>query len=115
MDARLAKALHAELVDLGASGFVAVWPADMATAVVADRRGLLRPFAGERLDGPLGDAGFLGSPFGCLGDAVMAFAEDVVEHLLGADDVRFDVVLVVGAFLQPHVHDGEVERRVGVR
>ena len=83
-------------------------------AVAVDEAGgLLGPVAGQRLDGEVGDAALLGGPGRRLGHTVL-FAQDVVLELLEAVGVGGDVLLVVGAFGDPHVGDGELQRGVGV-
>ena len=74
---------------------------------------LLGPFAGQGLDGPFGHAALAGSPFGCLGDAVL-FAQNIVLDLVEAHGVGLDVFLVVGAFGDPHVDDRQLQGGIGV-
>ena len=114
LDAGFAQALKAKQVGVGAAGLEAVGALDGAGAEVHRCRGEAGAVARVGLDGVLGDAGALGGPGGRLGDALLVGAEHVGLDLVQADGVGVAVLLVVEALGEPHVHDGEVERRVGV-
>ena len=111
----LAHALHAQKRHFQARRLVREAAADEAAAVaVRDGHGVLGPVAGERLDGVAGHAADLFGPLGGLRHAVLA-AHDVVPEVLEADGMRVQVLLVVRAFLDPRVGDGQLQRGVGVR
>ena len=114
VDARLAQALHAQQDDFEARGLGGVRTARHAAAeVVPDGHGLLGPVAGQRLDRPRRDAALGGGPLRRLGDAVF-LTQHVGLHLVEAHRMGVDVRLVVGALGDPHVHERELQRRVGV-
>ena len=114
MDARLAQTLHAEQDDLEAGRFGGVGTAGHAAGeVVADGDHLLGPVTRQRFDCPGGDAALLGGPLGRLGYAIL-FTQHVGLDLVEAHRVSLDVLLVVRALGDPHVDDGELQRRVGV-
>ena len=58
---------------------------------------------------------FLEAHSGVFGNAVFVLAEDVGLDLVHAHRVGLDVFLVPGALGQPHVDDGQLQGRVGVR
>ena len=112
--ARLAHALHAQKRHFQARRLVRVAGPDEGAAVaVRDGHGVLGPVARERLDGVAGDAADGLGPLGGLRHAVLA-AHDVVLEVLEADRVGVQVLLVVGAFLDPRVGDGQLQRGVGI-
>ena len=114
LHARFADALHRKLIVLRAPRLEAVGPTDMRPTEVRDRGSGGSPFARERLDGPLWDAGYLRSPFRGLLNAVV-LAHDVVRHLVEMDSVGVHVLLVVEPFFDPYVDQSEIKRSVRVR
>ena len=114
VDTGLAQALHGQADALQTGRLGRVRAADAGAAVADDHGGALaRPFLGQRLDGAGRNAGDRRRPLGRLRNAVL-FTHDVGLVLLHADGVRLEVLLVVGAVLEPLIGDGQVERRVGV-
>ena len=110
-----AHALHGQKGDLQAGGLVGEHRADVAAAVaVGGRHVVLRPIPRERLDLPRGHAAFALGPLGRFGLAVLP-AHDVELEVLEIDRMRVQVLLVVGAFLDPRVGDGQLQGGVGVR
>ena len=109
-----AHALHGQKGDLQAGGLVGEHRADVAAAVaVGGRHVVLRPIPRERLDLPRGHAAFALGPLGRFGLAVLP-AHDVELEVLEIDRMRVQVLLVVGAFLDPRVGYAQPQRRVGV-
>ena len=119
VDAGLADALHRREAHHHAgpldAGLVAAGAA-VAVAPAAGREidALPAPLARERAHVLGGNAGFLLLPFGGLGDAVLV-AEEVGLPRIEADRVGGDVVLVVQAFLDPHIGDRHRHRDRGGR
>ena len=114
--ARLAHALHGGERDHAARPLDAVRGAAGAAPAAEAAGGqhglLLAPLAGQRADLAGRHAGLLLGPLAGLGHAV-GLAEHVLGPLVEAVGVRGHVLLVVGAFGQPGVGDGEGERVVG--
>ena len=112
---RLADRLHGEQIDLETRRLMGVRRADVGTTVaVADGNVVRRPVASKRLDAVGGNVALLLSPLGRLRNAVLV-AEHVVLEPVEAIGVRGDVLLVVRALGDPHVGNGELHGRIGVR
>ena len=110
-----ADSLHAHEVHLEARRLGRESGADERAAVaVSDRDAVTRPIASERLNLVRRNAADRLRPFGRFRNPVF-LAQHVVLEPVEADGVGVDVFLLVGAFRHPHVRDGELERRVGVR
>jgi len=96
---------------LGGVGLAA--GATLAALGAAGERGAVRsPLTRQRHDGPPRDVADLGRPLGRLGHTV-ALAQHVGLELVEAVRALGHVLLVVGALLQPHVGDGQRQRRGG--
>ena len=112
--AGLAQPLHGQAEHLQPGGLGGVGAADGRAAVADDDgRALGGPFVGQGLDDAGRHAGDGRRPLRALGHAVLV-AHDVRLELVHAVGVGLEVLLVVGALVEPPVGDGQIERGVGV-
>ena len=81
--------------------------------IVGDGCGLGPEFAGKSLDCPDRHTAFGRGPFRGFRNIVL-FSKDVISNLVHADRMGLYIFLVVGAFGQPHVDDGQLQCCVSI-
>ena len=110
-----AQTLHGQQNAFQSGRFMRIGTSDIRTAeIMGDGNGFLGPISGQGFDGPFGDAAFLGSPFRGLGYAVFIFTQDIVLHLFKTDGMGLNIFLIVGAFFDPGVDDGQLHGGIGI-